>query len=508
MGKREFRTHNDPGQANYGDHYPVSGQEYSYGARARGSGVAQVPQTRSVDSMKAPGPPSSQYNAGYQRGLSDAAAGRRTGWKHMSENWRKGYNTAQEDYQRKIGTANARARWPQFISDLNDRTDLQLVTDSQDVKAVKEALGKKARDYDGFFVKIENGEYAEVYGFSGSVPGLGKPVYRIPTGNPAAPGERLFPLTIPVKMNPHPENYAPGPMKTNKVRIYRRDTENGVMVIAKKGDKWFTLGLDDEVEKEDIEKVKKNFDKEWQNAIGQYLDDDIHNRPGAPGEYWMADAFQNRGALHRQLGIPEGQRIGKTHLMEIVNTPDGQKWHGHTVTPLMKKRAQAALNANPPAAPGELKALLSPHTGAPLEPPSEYGSTVLYDPYGGEFVGLTGPPGSANVKPRYSQAQDVSKNIARSYLKQAAEAIEKDRSQKGLEAANRLMDDAQRVEPWHYWPEARLHTDPVYVELKEASTYVDNMNTSARESSGSDRDKWIEKARARIVAADKAINGM
>lgn len=75
-------------------------------------------------------------------------------------------------------------------------------------------------------------------------------------------------------------------------------------------------------------------------------DRDILENPDA---YWMAEAFkpEHKGALHRELGIPEDQKIGKTHLREIVNTPDGQKWHGHTVTPLMKKRAQAALNANP-----------------------------------------------------------------------------------------------------------------------------------------------------------------
>jgi hypothetical protein len=54
MGKREYRTHNDPSQSNFGDHYPVSGQEYPYGAKARGSGAVLEPQPRSVDSMKAP----------------------------------------------------------------------------------------------------------------------------------------------------------------------------------------------------------------------------------------------------------------------------------------------------------------------------------------------------------------------------------------------------------------------------------------------------------------------
>ncbi len=40
---------------NIGDKYPIEKPPYPYGARARGSGVAQIPQPRSVDSMKAPG---------------------------------------------------------------------------------------------------------------------------------------------------------------------------------------------------------------------------------------------------------------------------------------------------------------------------------------------------------------------------------------------------------------------------------------------------------------------
>lgn len=69
-----------------------------------------------------------------------------------------------------------------FISDIQNRPELALVTDSQDVRAVKEMLGfgkelKELEEFGGLFVKVGEGEYTEVYGFHGSVPDLGKRLY-------------------------------------------------------------------------------------------------------------------------------------------------------------------------------------------------------------------------------------------------------------------------------------------------------------------------------------------
>jgi hypothetical protein len=65
------------------------------------------------------------------------------------------------------------------IRDLQKREDLTLVTDSQDVQAVKDQLGNSDAldDFDGFFVNVGEGEYTEVYGFQGNVPFLGKSLY-------------------------------------------------------------------------------------------------------------------------------------------------------------------------------------------------------------------------------------------------------------------------------------------------------------------------------------------
>ena len=69
------------------------------------------------------------------------------------------------------------------INDIQSRNDLVLVTNPSDVEAVKQYLTKeeldKAVDLDGFFVKVGEGEYTEIYGFLGIVPNLWKDLFRI-----------------------------------------------------------------------------------------------------------------------------------------------------------------------------------------------------------------------------------------------------------------------------------------------------------------------------------------
>ena len=67
------------------------------------------------------------------------------------------------------------------IKDIQNRNDLQLVTDSQDVKEIWDYFGNRsnATMFEGFFVKVEEGDYSEVYGFHGIVPELQKELYKI-----------------------------------------------------------------------------------------------------------------------------------------------------------------------------------------------------------------------------------------------------------------------------------------------------------------------------------------
>ena len=66
------------------------------------------------------------------------------------------------------------------IRDLENRNDLILTTDTQDIKFIKEYFGNPDWwDFDGCFVKIEDGDYEEVYCFVGIVPVLNKTVYKL-----------------------------------------------------------------------------------------------------------------------------------------------------------------------------------------------------------------------------------------------------------------------------------------------------------------------------------------
>lgn len=67
------------------------------------------------------------------------------------------------------------------VGDLDSRRDLSLATDSQEVEYIKDYFGNRpaVQDLDGFLVKIEDGEYTEVYGFPGNIAYTSKPVFKI-----------------------------------------------------------------------------------------------------------------------------------------------------------------------------------------------------------------------------------------------------------------------------------------------------------------------------------------
>lgn len=57
------------------------------------------------------------------------------------------------------------------VCDLEDNGELILLTDSQDIDAVKEYLGNPDWfDYGCLFVKIGEGDYEEIYGCESNVP--------------------------------------------------------------------------------------------------------------------------------------------------------------------------------------------------------------------------------------------------------------------------------------------------------------------------------------------------
>lgn len=71
------------------------------------------------------------------------------------------------------------------LDDLQDRDDLLLLTNSQDVDAVLQSIGwPSILDHDppdigGLLVSVDDGCYAEIYGFPGNLPVRHASVYRI-----------------------------------------------------------------------------------------------------------------------------------------------------------------------------------------------------------------------------------------------------------------------------------------------------------------------------------------
>jgi hypothetical protein len=60
---------------------------------------------------------------------------------------------------------------------------------------------------------------------------------------------------------------------------------------------------------------------------------------------WIQKAKPKPGALHKQLGYPVGQPIPPQVLQKGYTAKVGTQLHGKTVTPLMKRRIQYAVNA-------------------------------------------------------------------------------------------------------------------------------------------------------------------
>ena len=73
-----------------------------------------------------------------------------------------------------IGTIGSIQNFPKYKG-------YKLVTDSQDVKEIWDSFGNDStiKDFNGFLVKVGEGEYNDVLGFPGSVPHFYKRLYRI-----------------------------------------------------------------------------------------------------------------------------------------------------------------------------------------------------------------------------------------------------------------------------------------------------------------------------------------
>ena len=71
------------------------------------------------------------------------------------------------------------------IKDIQDRDDLILVTDSQEVQAVLEHINyppendESPMDFSGFFVSIQDGDYLDIFAYEGTIPYLFQNICKI-----------------------------------------------------------------------------------------------------------------------------------------------------------------------------------------------------------------------------------------------------------------------------------------------------------------------------------------
>ena len=65
------------------------------------------------------------------------------------------------------------------VKDIPNYSEMQFISDSQEVELIKSDLDIKQEEYNSFFVYVENGDYSEVYGMYGIIPLLENYVYKV-----------------------------------------------------------------------------------------------------------------------------------------------------------------------------------------------------------------------------------------------------------------------------------------------------------------------------------------
>jgi hypothetical protein len=65
------------------------------------------------------------------------------------------------------------------IKDIQNRQELVLITDSQEIKAVAEGIGKDLSCYGCLFVEIIGCEYGDIYACLNSIPYLDQELFKV-----------------------------------------------------------------------------------------------------------------------------------------------------------------------------------------------------------------------------------------------------------------------------------------------------------------------------------------
>lgn len=95
--------------------------------------------------------------------------------------------------------------------------------------------------------------------------------------------------------------------------------------------------------------IEESYAKGNEKEVGELIDWVLEETLGVEEakKFWIAGAIKKKGALRKQLGIKEGEKIPKSILTKIANTEVGKtvKFRGKTikVTAKLKRRVLLAL---------------------------------------------------------------------------------------------------------------------------------------------------------------------
>ncbi len=209
--------------------------------------------------------------------------------------------------------------------------------------------------------------------------------------------------------------------------------------------------------------------------------------------YPVFDHLQNVGKPLRgsRFVHPSREQLHQRRMHVVVRAPKG------TLVTVNPKRH------NPYEV--ELKDLASPYSGAPLEPASEYGSSILYDAYSGRYTMVTTPKGGT-VTPKFTQADLQAKKQAISYIHQAADEIRDDKSPEAVTRAISKFEMASRQEPWQEYHRAGLERDPFYTGIKDQYNIIHSYTQGMKESDNAgERSRLAEQARNKLLSAERAL---
>lgn len=174
---------------------------------------------------------------------------------------------------------------------------------------------------------------------------------------------------------------------------------------------------------------------------------------------------------------------------------------GHGQARVFKRRlilATGRVKKNPGVV--DITALKNPVTGAPLEPPFEYGKTIAFDPYSHEFFYITPKGETSRVTPTFTKFHRRATEISKTHVDEAKKYAEAG----NLEMATRKLWDAQMAFRRDY-PGSGFWKDPIHTELGQAYNEAKNMLMTAGGKRGGEYEHYTQRGLSRVLASASAV---